>query len=136
VLTSSVFIRRRVIHERGIFFDTHWRMLGDMHWMMALMKNKVPMKVLDVFLSAFTDTGENPCLSPNATKEIMETRAMPAAWVRALKPFWITHHRLRRLAAGHFLLKPGSYAIYTLASPEQRVHFDVSKPTAVWWNRI
>jgi glycosyltransferase involved in cell wall biosynthesis len=136
VLTSSVFIRRRVIHERGIFFDTHWRMLGDIHWVMALMKNKVPMKVLDGFLSAFADTGENLCLSSNATKEIMETRAMPAAWVRALKPFWITHHRLRRLAAGHFLLKPGSYAIYTLASPEQRMQFDVSKPTAVWWNRI
>jgi glycosyltransferase involved in cell wall biosynthesis len=136
VLTSSVFIRRRVVHERGIFFDTRWRMLGDIHWIMALMKNKVPMKVMDGFLSAFADTGENLCLSLTATKEIMETRAMPAAWVRALKPLWITHHRLRRLAAGHFSLKPASYAIYTLTSPEARVRFDVSKPTAVWWNRI
>ena len=25
VLTSSLFIRRRVIYERGIFFDTRWR---------------------------------------------------------------------------------------------------------------
>jgi glycosyltransferase involved in cell wall biosynthesis len=136
VLTSSVFIRRRVIHERGILFDTHWRILGDMHWIMALMKNKVPMKVVDGFLSAFADTGDNLCLGSAATKEINETRVMPAAWVRALKPFWITHHRLRRLAAGHFSLKPASYAIYTLASPEARVRFDVSKPTAVWWNRI
>jgi hypothetical protein len=24
-LTSGIFIRRRVIHERGIFFDTRWR---------------------------------------------------------------------------------------------------------------
>ena len=39
-LTSSVFIRRKVIHERGIFFDTHWRMLGDIHWIMALMKTR------------------------------------------------------------------------------------------------
>jgi hypothetical protein len=103
---------------------------------MALMKNKVPIKVMDGFLSAFADTGENLCLSPNATKEIMETRAMSAAWVRALKPLWIMHHRLRRLASGHFSLKPASYAIYTLASPEDRVCFDVPKPTAVWWNRI
>ena len=44
--------------------------------------------------------------------------------------------RLRRLAAGHFSLKPASYSIYTLQSPEQRVRFDVAKPTAVWWNRL
>jgi hypothetical protein len=53
-----------------------------------------------------------------------------------LKPFWIGHHRLRRLAAGHFSLKPMSYEIYTPQSPERRVRFDVVKPTTVWWNRI
>jgi hypothetical protein len=57
-------------------------------------------------------------------------------WVRALKPVWIAHHRLRRLAAGHFSLKPMSYSIYTLQSAEHRGTFDVSKPTAVWWNRL
>jgi len=136
VLTSSVFLRRRVIHERGIFFDTRWRVLGDMHWVMALMKDKVPMKVMDGFQSAFTDTGDNLCLSPSANKEFAETLAMTAGWVRALKPLWIAHHRLRRLAAGHFSMKPDSYDIYTLASPNQRVRFDVANPTAVWWNRI
>ena len=42
ILTSSVFIRRRVINERGIFFDTRWRDLGDFHWVLALMKAGVP----------------------------------------------------------------------------------------------
>lgn len=79
---------------------------------------------------------DNLCLSPGATKEFKETLALPAGWVRALKPLWITHHRLRRLAAGHFSLKPASYAIYTRQSLEQRVRFDVPKPTAVWWNRL
>jgi hypothetical protein len=46
------------------------------------------------------------------------------------------HHRLRRLAAGHFSLKATSYSIYTLSSPERRVTVDVPKPTAVWWNRL
>ena len=32
VLTSSIFIRRKVVAERGIFFDTKWRDLGDFHW--------------------------------------------------------------------------------------------------------
>ena len=30
VLTSSLFMRRRVIHERGLFFDTRWRVVGDL----------------------------------------------------------------------------------------------------------
>ena len=38
VLTSSLFIRRRVIEERGIFFDTSWRDLGDLHWVLALLR--------------------------------------------------------------------------------------------------
>jgi glycosyltransferase involved in cell wall biosynthesis len=136
VLTSSVFIRRKVIAERGIFFDTQWRDLGDFHWVLALMKNRVPMAVCDAFTSAFADTGENMNLKPNAMREKAATDAMTPRWARALKPIWIGHHRLRRLAAGHFSLKPMSYEIYTRQSPERRIRFDVPKPTAVWWNRL
>jgi glycosyltransferase involved in cell wall biosynthesis len=136
VLTSSVFIRRKVISERGIFFDTKWRDLGDFHWVLALMKNKVPMKVCDTFTSAFADTGENMNLKPNAIREKAETEKMIPPFACALKPLWILQHRLRRLAAGHFSLKPTGYEIYTLQSPERRVKFEVQKPTAVWWNRL
>ena len=136
ILTSSVFLRRRIISERGIFFDTRWRDLGDFHWVLALIKNKVPMAVCDTFTSAFADTGENMNLKPNAIREKAETAKMIPAGARALKPFSILHHRLRRLAAGHFRLKPATYQIYTLGSPDSRVNFDVQKPTAVWWNRL
>jgi glycosyltransferase involved in cell wall biosynthesis len=136
VLTSSVFIRRKVIHERGIFFDTRWRDLGDFHWMLALMKNQVPMAVCDSFTSAFADTGENMNLKPNALREKAGTDKMMPAWLRPFKPFWILSHRLRRYRAGHFNLGPASYAIYTRQSPEHRVEFQVAKPTAVWWNRL
>jgi glycosyltransferase involved in cell wall biosynthesis len=136
ILTSSIFIRRKVIHERGIFFDTRWRDLGDFHWVLALMKNKVPMKVCGSFTSIFADTGENMNLKPNAIREKAETDAMIPAMVKMLKPIWIVQHRLRRFAAGHFNLQPMSYEIYTLQDPERRVRFDVLKPTAVWWNRL
>jgi glycosyltransferase involved in cell wall biosynthesis len=136
VLTSSVFLRRRVIQERNLFFDTRWRDIGDFHWARALMNQGVPIAVCDSFVSAFTDTGENMNLKPNAIREKAETAAMRPALARALKPLWIVHHRLRRMAAGHFFLKPTSYSIYTMASPDRRVTFDVPKPTAVWWNRV
>jgi glycosyltransferase involved in cell wall biosynthesis len=136
VLTSSIFIRRRVIHERGILFDTRWRDLGDFHWVRSLMQARVPMAVSNDFTSVFADTGENMNLKPNAIRERNETLAMAPAWVRLLKPVWIGHHRLRRLATGHFSLKPTRYSIYTLQSPERRVVIDVPKPTAVWRNRM
>jgi glycosyltransferase involved in cell wall biosynthesis len=136
MLTSSIFIRRKVISERGIFFDTRWRDLGDFHWVQTLMKNQVPMKVCGTFTSSFADTGENMNLKPNGIREKAETDRMIPGLVKALKPAWIVHHRLRRMAAGHFSLKPTSYAIYTRQSPEKRVTVDVPKPTAVWWNRL
>lgn len=135
VLTSSLFIRRRVIEERRIFFDTSWRDLGDLHWVLAMLKQKVPIAVFDYFTSTFSDTGENMNLKPNAVRELSETLAMAPAWARLLRPALIVHHRLRRLAAGPFVLKPTKYSIYTLESPDRRVEFDAPKPTAVWWNR-
>jgi hypothetical protein len=136
ILTSSIFLRRKVIQERGAYFDTRWRDLGDFHWMLALMRQQVPMAVCDTFTSVFADTGDNMNLKPNAIREKEETARMVPIWVRWLKPIWIVSHRLRRLRAGHFQLKPTSYAIYTKESPTQRVTIDVPRPTAVWWNRL
>jgi glycosyltransferase involved in cell wall biosynthesis len=135
VLTSSLFIRRRVIEKRKILFDTSWRDLGDLHWVRRLLRENVPMAVMNCFTSAFSDTGENMNLKPNALREISETLAMAPTWARILKPAFVAHHRVRRVVAGHFFLKPLTYAIYTLESPERRVVFFVPKPTAIWWSR-
>ena len=136
VLTSSIFLRRKVIAERGLFFDTKWRDLGDFHWVLSLMRNKVPMKAENFFTSVFADTGENMNLKPNAQKEMAETHAMVPPILRWLKPLWVLNHRLRRLANGHFRLKATSYSIYTKASPNQRVTIEVPNPTPIWWNRL
>jgi len=136
LLTSGIFIRRKVIHERGLYFDTQWRDLGDFHWVLALMKQRVPMAVCETFTSVFADTGENMNLKPNAIREKAATAKMMPAWLRLLKPWWILHHRWRRLRAGHFQLQPTRYAIYTKQSPAHRVTVEVPKPTAVWWNRL
>jgi glycosyltransferase involved in cell wall biosynthesis len=136
VLTAATFIRRKIVHQRGIFFDPRWRDLGDYHWVMELQRRGVPLAVLDYFTSSFTDTGENMNLKPNARRELAETIAVTPRWVRLLKPAWTIHHRLRRIAGGHFSLKPTSYEIYTPASPERRVHFAVPKPTGIWRTRL
>lgn len=135
-LTCSIFIRRKVISERAIFFDTRWRDLGDYHWVMELQRRGVPIAVFDHFTSVFADTGENMNLKPNARRELAETIAALPGWQHKLKPLWTIHHRMRRLAAGHFSLQPTSYEVYTLDCPDRRVRFEVPHPTGVWRNRL
>ncbi len=135
-LTSSIFIRRSVIEKRGIFFDTQWRDLGDFHWMLELLRQRVPMADDPMFTSAFADTGDNMNLKPNAVREKAATDKMIPARVRLGKPLWILNHRLRRILHGHFSLEKTSYAIYTKTSPDQRVTIDVPHPTAIWWSRL
>ena len=136
VLTSSVFIRRKVIHERGIYFDTRWRVVGDLHWVMALLRARVPVAASPEFTSTFADTGDNLCLSPNSVRELEQSSRLAPKSAKWLKPVWVLHHRLRRLVHGHFNLRPTSYAVYTKASPDRRVTIDVPKPTSIWWNRL
>jgi glycosyltransferase involved in cell wall biosynthesis len=136
VQTSSLFLRRRVISEYGILFDARWRTTGDLHWIIELMKQNVSMAVLNRFVAAFTETGDNLGFSPSAARERELIDEMAPHWAKWLKPVSIAHHRLRRLLGGHFFLNNTNYSIYTLKSPESRVHFDVPNPTAVWWNRL
>jgi len=136
ILTSSVFLRRSVFFERRIEFDPKWRDLGDLHWVLELKKRGVPMAVYDQFTSTFTDTGDNMNLKIRARREYELTQEMVPGWVRQFRWLWILHHRLRRLFAGHFSLPQTSYSIYTLQDPNNRVRFDINRPTGIWKNRL
>jgi glycosyltransferase involved in cell wall biosynthesis len=136
ILTSSIFIRRKVVAERGLYFDTRWRDLGDFHWMLALMKHHVSMAVCPAFTSVFADTGDNMNMKPNAIREKAETEKMTPAWLKPFKYLWIASHRIRRFQAGHFKLNSMSYQIYTRKNPGRRTEFYVQRPTPIWWTRI
>lgn len=135
VISSSIFIHRRVLDRHGLFFDSHWRDLGDKVWTVEMVRRELNLAVLRQFTSSFTDTGENMNLKPNAIRERDLVMAMAPAWVRRCKFPLLQLHRLRALSQGIYWQKPFAYSIYTLASSERRVEFHVSRPTAVWWAR-
>ena len=132
VISSSIFIHRRVLDQHNLFFDTRWRDLGDKVWNLDMVRCGLKMAVLRRFTSSFTDTGENMNLKPNALRERELVMEMAPAWVMRCKFLLLRLHRLRALCHGIYWVKPFTYSIYTLASPDQRVAFHVSKPTAVW----
>jgi glycosyltransferase involved in cell wall biosynthesis len=134
-LTCSIFIRRRVLEDFALYFDTHWRDLGDMFWLLELVNRGVRMGVLRRFTSAFTETGENMNLKPNACREREEKARMVPVWVNRLESAIVGYHRLRMLAGGDYFQRPFDYSLYTKASPEQRVLHHVGRPTARWPGR-
>jgi len=136
VLTCGLFVRRRVVEELGICFDTKWRDLGDFFWVMEMTRRRVPMAVLPRLTSVFADTGENMNLKPNALRERQVKWQMAPRWVRLLKHPFIILSRVRLAARGSLVQQPFDYSLYTLASPNQRVTRHVSRPTTFWKGRF
>jgi glycosyltransferase involved in cell wall biosynthesis len=135
VITSSIFIHRRVLDEHRLFFDPQWRSLGDMVWTMELVRRGLRMAVLRHFTSSFTDTGENMCLAPEAMREVERVMQGEPGWVRRWKWPLQQVHRLRMASHGLYWQKPFTYSLYTLSQPDRRVDFHVARPTSIWWRR-
>ncbi len=135
VLSSSLFIHRRVLDQHGLFFDTRWRALGDKVWILEMVRRRLNMAVLRQFTSSFADTGDNLCLKPGSLREMKMVMEMAPAWVRRCKWPLRQAHRLRMAGHGIYWQKPFTYSIYTPGSLDRRVEFPVAKPTGIWWTR-
>ena len=131
-LTCATFFRRKILDERGLFFDARLRGVGDGEWMLRLLQNRVPMSALRQFTSVFTVTGVNMSARPNAIRERRELQASAPFWARKLKSFLVLHHRLRRLAGGIYFQGPFSFSIYTHKSGGQRIPIHVTHPRFQW----
>ena len=132
VITCALFIRRRVLDEHSLFFDTKWRDMGDFFWVLEAVRHKLRFGELRQFTSAFTETGENMNLKPNAARERALKRSMTPRLVKVFEPLLIAKHRLRMLLAGMFSQTAFDYGLYTLKSPNERVVHHVAKPSARW----
>lgn len=136
VLTCAIFIRRSVIHERGILFDTNWRDLGDFWWIREFVLRGLRMAVLPELTSIFADTGDNMNLKENAQRERTKKWSMTPRWVKLLQPYWIIQCRLRLALRTATKRPPFDYSIYTMKSPGQRIVFHVGQPTTFWKGRL
>lgn len=134
--SSATFFRRAFLKKYGLALDTRWRTAGDTDLMLRVLRAGARVGILRRYLSAFVDTGENLGLRPLAVKEHLAQGKEAPAWAQALRPLWVVHHRLRRLWHGLYSPQPFAYDIYTQSSPQERVHFEVPKPTFYWKDRM
>jgi len=135
VLSCGLFVRRRVVHDMGIFVDTQWRDLGDFFWILAMVQRGVRFAVLRRRTSVFADTGENMNLKPNARREMVRQWEMTPGWVKLLRFPLAIQYRLRLALRGSMFQGPYDYALYTLDIPDKRVSVHVDRPTSFWRGR-
>jgi glycosyltransferase involved in cell wall biosynthesis len=128
-LSCAMFFRRRVVFDYGLLFDPRLRDVGDGEWMVRLLQRGVRMAAFGQCTSAFTCTGVNMSAGPNARREARELFQSAPLWARALKPLFVLQHRLRRLAGGMYSQPPFAYEVFTLANPDRRQRYEVTRPT-------
>lgn len=133
-LSCAMFFRRRVLDEHSLWFDAHWRSAGDAEWMLRALERGLKMAVVRRYLSVFTQTKTNLTLSATTREEARRLFETAPQWAQLGRPLIRLHHRLRRLAHGLYRPGPFSYALYTHASPRQRVERAVARPTFRWRN--
>lgn len=135
-LTASIFFHARLIRERQLFLDPNLRYIGDLEWMRRVVETGAKIVTSDFMTSTFSDVGTNMALSTGAAAEAARTRTSNSPWRKLSSAALVASHRLSRLLAGHYRLRPFDYAIYTPSQEHQRQTFHVAKPTGVWHNRL
>jgi glycosyltransferase involved in cell wall biosynthesis len=129
--SCGMFFRRHLISEQQILFNPQLKAVGDGDWVLRLLERGVRMAVLRRFTSVFTLHESNLGNSPAAVREASEMHARAPVWVRALKPWWLSHHRLRRWAGGMYRQAPFTFQLYTPELP-QRIERRVVRPSGRW----
>jgi len=135
VLTCATFIRPRVLTQLGLYFDTQWRVNGDMRWLIELADRGVRRGVLRRFTSVYADTGDNLNLSDAGRRERQALAEMAPKWVQTMRPAFLLWHKWRMLTRGAYTQQPYDYSLYTFASPGERITKHVARPTGLWRGR-
>jgi glycosyltransferase involved in cell wall biosynthesis len=120
--TCATFFRRELL-DRGFYFDSQWKVIGDAVRMETLLNAKVKMALLPEPLAVFALTGENLSDTPMAKAEKQRLQGVDSAWKSFLKIFAIGTHRLRKFLAGAYRSRIVSVSIYTTDSPDKRRQF-------------
>jgi len=118
--TCATFFRRELLN-RGFYFDTRWKTIGDALWIEKLLLSKVAMATIREPLAVFALTGKN-------LGETALSRSETVAWKgseqnRLILAGAVLLHRLRKALAGAYRRRSVQIEIFTLESPGNRQRF-------------
>ena len=133
-LTAGIFFRRAII-ERGLLFDTSYRVAADAEWYIRLLRAGLRAKTLGEITSVFREDGGNLGMSQKAREERNRLNRTASRCMQASRLWWVLWHRIRRVAAGAHFADDLAYEIY-LPELSQRRRFMAKKLPTAWPGRI
>ena len=121
--SCSMFFRRSLI-DRGFFFDSKWKAIGDQVWIEQLLLSDIRMATLKEPLAVFTFTGQNLGATSASEEETVRYRGRMPAMTRLQKAATVILHRCRKFLAGAYRSREIQIDIYTPGPPliRQRRH--------------
>jgi glycosyltransferase involved in cell wall biosynthesis len=132
VHSSSMFVRRRVF-EAGFFFDDRWKTIGDLDFVVKVLRSQFAVVHIEDYLSAFIMTGANLGTGKLVQYELKEFRRTAPWWLRYST--WLTDLLIRteKLLRGQYFEKmPLQYSVYPIGASDHRTFFEFSKSSPLF----
>ncbi len=133
VLSCAMFFRRRIL-DQGTFFDPAWRDVGDVDFVVRVLRDGFRAAWTPRYLSAFTMTGANMSAADKARLEHERLRSRAPRW--AQKTRWVLTglRRVEKWLCGAYRQRwPLEYEVYQPGPSPQRVRF-VAEGADFRWN--
>lgn len=122
-MSCSMFFQRRLL-EKGLFFDTRWRAIGDAEWVYRALGAGAVVSTIREPLAAFAFTESNLGSNPKALAEADRwSRESGTCW---LKPALKIQHWARKLFAGAYFPKTLTVSVYLPGEPARTAYPNVS----------
>lgn len=132
VHSSSMFVRRRVF-EAGIMFDKSWKAVGDMDFVIRVIRTGFRAHHVSKYFSAFMLTGSNLGHGEDALAELNMYRDKAPLWLKYSGLIARTLMRLEKTLHGAYWEKmPLSYSVYTIDNFEHRTDFIATSASSLY----
>jgi len=137
VLSCTMFFRKRIVTQ-GFAFDTAYRAVGDMDFVIRLLKSGFKARHVKKYFSAFTMTGNNLSTDARAIEEQGLLFEAAPVWVKRGKLILnVLRFGAKFLSGAYFQGGPIGYDVYTNDNMQMqegvlRTHFDVVRASFRW----
>lgn len=129
--TATTFQRATVTKQKGVFFDTSWRNVGDRVWYNALHRAGCQFAVCNQIVAVFADTGNNLNWTDEGLVERTRYTEQILRGNELGSRFFSKLNGLRRWLIEFMFEKPSKYSLYskhTAVREERRIE----NPTGLW----
>jgi glycosyltransferase involved in cell wall biosynthesis len=130
--SSSMFIRRRVF-QAGLIFDTSWKTIGDLDFVVRVLRNNFSVVHIKEYLSAFIMTGSNLGGSELVKSELKQFRRSAPFWLRYSTWPTDTLIRVEKLLRGLYYEKmPLHYSVFAIGDSNHRTSYESTKSSSLF----